>query len=228
MNCKLLLILASVVVSVSAFGQCRYCNSYEDFFADRWEHLDTVYCDDLSDIHKFWLRGSDYTLTTGDKDLDKKLNQSAFAVRVNDVVFVNTSKLHFEKATFGKGYTQAVLIEGDQLLFVSRLIGKESRKRIDKATDDLGVAFGLIGVGAAIASTRKQHIRDGVCYLISSGTDDKGQITIKMVDDTLMDKLLLSRNLTDLHNKYYAETDKYKRKLAARVLPILKKAGIIE
>ena len=43
-----------------------------------------------------------------------------------------------------------------------------------------------------------------------------------------MDKLLLSRNLTKLHDKYYAEKDKDKRMQASRVIPILEKAGIIE
>ncbi len=44
----------------------------------------------------------------------------------------------------------------------------------------------------------------------------------------LMDKFLLSRNLTKLHDKYYAEKDKDKRMQASRVIPILKEAGIIE
>lgn len=49
-----------------------------------------------------------------------------------------------------------------------------------------------------------------------------------MLDDRMMDKLLLSRDLTDLHTAYYAEQDKAKRRLASRILPILMEAGIIE
>ena len=67
-----------------------------------------------------------------------------------------------------------------------------------------------------------------VCHIIAPSADDEKQTAIVIVDDHLMDKLLLSRNLIDLHNKYYAEKDKDKRMQASRVIPILQKAGIIE
>ena len=76
--------------------------------------------------------------------------------------------------------------------------------------------------------TTNKQLKNQVCYVISSAADEQGRYDIKLFDDRMMDKLLLSRELIDLHNAYYAEKDKSRRRLAARVLPILMEAGIID
>lgn len=73
-----------------------------------------------------------------------------------------------------------------------------------------------------------KSMKHPVCHIVAPSSDDEKQTTTVPIDDKLMDKFLLSRNLTKLHDKYYAEKDKDKRMQASRVIPILEKAGIIE
>ncbi|MBQ5937371.1 MAG: hypothetical protein IJL50_06350, partial [Bacteroidaceae bacterium] len=85
------------------------------------------------------------------------------------------------------------------------------------------VVGGIVGGASA-----NKLLKNKVCYLITSGANEKGRFDVKRFEDQMMDKLLLSRNLVELHNAYYAEKDKKKRRLASRIIPILEKAGIID
>ena len=42
-----------LLVSFNVGAQCRYCKSYEDFKANKWEMLDTIYCKTHTKGHKF-------------------------------------------------------------------------------------------------------------------------------------------------------------------------------
>lgn len=222
----LTIILLLTVLGVS--GQCRYCRTYEDFLQDKWESLDTVYCKEQSKGHAFMWGYSNITLKTGDKDFDKRINYSVFAVMQGKTLYVNTYNLRFEKSRFGKGFSKAARIGENDLLFANKLAGKEARDNVSKAMDGPGVMFGLVGAGIAAGVTANKQLKNKVCYVLSPDADDKGSYDIKMLGDNMMDKLLLSRDLTDLHTAYYAEQDKAKRRLASRILPILMEAGIIE
>ena len=226
-----LLLLTSVTVS----GQCRYCNTYEDFLEDKWEPLDTVYCKEQSKGHTFMWGYSNITMKTGDKDLDKRINYSVFAVMQGKTLYVNCYNLRFEKSRFGKGFSKAARIGENGLLVVNKLVGKEAQNEQPGATGAAivgGVLFGI--AGAAIAGgivagvTANKQLKNKVCYILTSGANEKGRYDITLFEDREMDKLLLSRDRIDLHNAYYEEKDKIKRRLAARILPILMEAGIIE
>ena len=82
-----------MLTSVSLKAQCRYCNSYEDYVAGRWQPLDTVYFDQHTKSHQVWWGGSDFTLKTGDKVLDKMLKKEVFAVMQADTIYVNCRRL---------------------------------------------------------------------------------------------------------------------------------------
>ena len=77
----MLLAIAAITV---ADAQCQYCNTYEDFVAGRWQKLDTVYCESHSKSEKILLGINDFSLTTGDKALDKNLKKEAFIVKQVD------------------------------------------------------------------------------------------------------------------------------------------------
>ena len=83
----LVLFLMSLLMltSVSLKAQCRYCKTYEDYVAGRWQSLDTIYFDQHSKSHQVWWGGSDFTLKTGDKALDKMLKKEVFAVMQADI-----------------------------------------------------------------------------------------------------------------------------------------------
>ena len=224
-----------LLTSITICGQCRYCKSYEDFLEDKWESLDTVFCKEQSKGHAFMWGYSNITMKTGDKNLDKRINYSVFAVMQGKALYVNSYNLRFEKLRFGKGFSKAARIGENDLLVVNKLVGKEAQNEQPGATGAAIVGGMLFGIaGAAIAGgivagvTANKQLKGKVCYLLTSGADEKGRYDITLFEDKMMDKLLLSRDLIDLHNAYYAEKDKNKRRLASRILPILMEAGIIE
>lgn len=220
----IILLLAGLGVS----GQCRYCRTYEDFLQNKWEPLDTVFCKEQSKGHAFMWGYSNIMLKTGDKDFDKRINYSVFAVMQGKTLYVNNYNLRFEKSRFGKGFCKAARIGENDLLFANKLAGKEARENVSKAMDGPGVMFGLVGAGIAAGVTANKQLKNKVCYVLSPDADDKGSYDIKLLGDSMMDRLLLGRNLTNLHTAYYAEQDKAKRRLASRILPILMEAGIIK
>ena len=101
-----LALLAFLLTSINVCGQCRYCNSYEDFLEDKWQPLDTVYCKKHSKGHIIMWGGNDYTLNTGDNATDKTLKNVAFAVKQGNDIYVNCRNLRYEGMRFGKGYPE--------------------------------------------------------------------------------------------------------------------------
>lgn len=223
-----------LMATVSVCGKCQYCKSYEDFLADKWTSLDTVYCTIHSKGHQIMWGVSNYKLKTGDEYTDRLLN-TAFVVMQADTLYVNSRNLRFEKSSLGKGYCKAARIGEHNLLLTGKLAGKEAQDDAlsgSAAAATAGILFGVAGAavagGIAGGASANKLLKNEVCYLITSGADEKGHFNVTRFEDPMMDKLLLSRNLVELHNAYYAEQDKKKRQLAARVIPILEKAGIIE
>ena len=216
MNKKTFVTLLLAIAAIVADAQCRYCNTYEDFIEGRWEHVDTVFCGTHSKSRQLWWGGNDFTLTTGDKATDKILKKDAFAVMVADTIYVNCRNLRYENTRFGNGYTKAMRIGQRSLLFVNRMIGSEAQSDAMMA----GFMFGAIG-GAIVGS---EQMKQQVCYVISYGANSKGNISIRLIDDGLMDQMVAGHN--DLHDEYYAEENDSKRLLATHVIPILEKAGL--
>lgn len=234
MNKPLLILALFLLASVNICGQCRYCNTYEDFLEDKWEPLDTVFCKEQSKGHQIMWGVSNYKLQTGDKDTDRRLN-TAFVVMQADTLYVNCLNLRFEKSSLGNGYSKAARIGEHDLLLASKLAGKEARDE-QAGAGGAAIMAGMLGgiAGAALvggivgAVAANKNLKNKVCYLITSGADEKGFFNVKRFEDQMMDKLLLSRDLIDLHNAYYAEKDKTKRRMASRIIPILEEADIIE
>ena len=223
-----------LMATVSVCGKCQYCKSYEDFLADKWIDLDTVYCTIHSKGHQIMWGVSNYKLKTGDEYTDRLLN-TAFVVMQADTLYVNSRNLRFEKSSLGKGYCKAARIGEHNLLLTGKLAGKEAQDDAlsgSEAAITAGILFGVAGaavVGGIVGGTSANKLlKNKVCYLITSGANEKGRFDVKRFEDQMMDKLLLSRNLVELHNAYYAEKDKKKRRLASRIIPILEKAGIID
>ena len=202
--------------AITVSSQCRYCNKYEDFLEGRWEQLDTVYFSSHSKKHQVWVGGNDFTLKAGDKAIDKILTKKAFAVMQADTLYINCRNLRFEKTRFGKGYTKAIRMGKNDLLFVNKMIGRDAQTNAAMT----GFFFGLIG-GAIVAS---DQVKQQVCYVISNGADEKGHIRIRLIEDGLMDQMIVGHD--DLHDEYYTEEDTSRRLQASHVLPILEKAGL--
>lgn len=211
-------LLFCLLIFAGMNAQCRFCRTYEDFHNDRWEKLDTIIIEQHSKTRQLWWGGNDFTLTCGDKTLDKVLQKEAFVVMHNDTMYVNCRNLRYEKTRFGGGFTKAMRIGDQSILFVNRMIGR------DAMTRQLSNAYFFGTVGSIL--TARQLMKHQVCYVISWGADEKGKIAIRMIDDTLICQMLEKHY--DLIQEYKSEKAPGKRILASHVLPILIKAGLIK
>lgn len=217
-NLRLLISAVLLHAAIMVYGQCAYCTSYENFMNNQWEELDTIYCKTHSKNHQFWWGGNDYKLTTDLESLDAVLKKEALFVKIGDSLFVNCRNLRYEKTRFGNGYTAARRIGEHSVMFVNSIIGKNAQNNAMVS----GMLFGAIGAAITAANQMKQQ----VCYVISSGANEKGKIDIRLVDDELMDKII--DNDYELNKQYYSETKTNKRILASHVIPILEKTGIFD
>ena len=243
MNSRLLLLCLLLLTAADALSQCKYCNSYEDFVNDKWQPLDTLYSKKHGNGYVFLWGVGGYKLTTGDKATDATVKKS-FAAMQGKTLFVNGHRLKCGKQSMGKGFCKAARINRYNIVFTSNIMPADYNSSqmagamaatIGAITVQggaiggavAGLAGGIIGgtMGGMQATKSMKH---PVCHIVAPSSEDEKQTTIVPIDDQLMDKLLLSRNLTKLHDKYYAEKDKDKRMQASRVIPILEKAGIIE
>ena len=215
-NYRKLMYVLFLLPALAVSAQCRYCMSFEDFMEGRWEPLDTVFVDSHSKSHQFWVGGGEVALTTGDKKTDKILKNESFAVKVGRKLFVNSHNLRYKKMKIGNGYYQAMTLGQHGIVFVNRTIlaPKEMMER---------GAFYAGAIGAMVISN--ELFKQQVCYLISDGADTKKHINISMIDEKMMNNLLGEN--AEAIEEYYSETDPSKRLLAAHILPVLKKLGLL-
>lgn len=243
MNSRLLLLFLLLLTAADALSQCKYCNSYEDFVNDKWQPLDTLYSKKHGNGYVFLWGVGGYKLTTGDKATDATVKKS-FAAMQGKTLFVNGHRLKCGKQIMGKGFCKAARINRYNIVFTSNIMPADYNS--SQMAGGMAATIGAIAVqggaiGGAVAGLAggivggtmggmqvTKSMKHPVCHIVAPSSEDEKQITIVPLDDHLMDKLLLSRNLTKLHDKYYAEKDKDKRMQASRVIPILEKAGIIE
>ena len=243
MNTRLLSLCLLLLTAADALSQCRYCNSYEDFVNDKWQPLDTLYSKKHGNGYVFLWGVGGYKLTTGDKATDATVKKS-FAAMQGKTLFVNGHRLKCGKQIMGRGFCKAARINRYNIVFTSNIMPADYNSSqmagamaatIGAITVQGGAVGGAVAglAGAIVGATMggvqaTKTMKHPVCHIVAPSSDDEKQTTIVPLDDHLMDKLLLSRNLTKLHDKYYAEKDKDKRMQASRVIPILEKAGIIE
>lgn len=213
---RYMILVALLACALGMHAKCGYCKTFEELLAGRWEPLDTVYGEMHSKSRQFWIGGNDFTLSTGDKLLDNKLKKEAFAVMQGEKLYVNSRKLRYQKTRFTNGFTRAMRIGRDTLIFANQTIGAASKSKQAIASN----LFGAVGGGLVAANSVSRR----VCYIICGKTDQKGRVEIEMVDDSLMEKLLKGRD--ELREEYYAEPKEAQRILAKHIVPILREAGL--
>ncbi len=211
------LVMLCLAIAMTATAQNKYCKSYEDFKADQWTEIDTVYLNGHSKSHQLWVGGNDYKLTTGDKAQDEIIKKEAFAVICKDTIYVNCRNLRFENTGFGNGYTKGYRYDGDKLCIVNKIIGKAALTR-QSLLGGLGGA-----VGGAIAAS--SQMSNQVCYLIESDAK-KGKVNIRLIDDAFMAEVL--KDHQKVADEYNAIKKKKDRQSAATVFPILQHLGLVD
>ena len=212
---------AMVFMTIAAQGQCKFCRSYEDFIDNNWEKIDTVYCKKRGKKQEYcW--GGEYTLTTGNKDLDQILQNEAFIVMQSDTAHLNCRNLRHDNVLLGNGYTRARRFNNNGLIFAHHFANKKSQQ------DIMGARYIAGALGAMSAAS--DYDKKQVCYIISSGADEKGHINTRMVDDQMIDEMTDKDIIKDgkLYLEYISEGKKVKRMHPSHVIPIFEKAGLIQ
>lgn len=228
-NLRLLISAVLLQTAIMVYGQCAYCTSYENFMNNQWEELDTIYCKTHSKNHQLWWGGNDYKLTTDLESLDAVLKKESFIVKIGDSLFLNCRNLRYEKLSFGNGFTSVRRIGEHSVIFVHKML--ENNQRYINPMSHVRAAGGsavAAGVGVALGTVLASALvkEQNVCYVISSGADEKGRFSVRMVADGLMNEIIDSNE--ELYNEYYSEPKEKKRILASRVIPILEKTGIFD
>lgn len=210
-----IMIVLLLLTAVDANAKNGYCRCYEDFINGQWEPLDTVFCKKNGQGRKLWFGSNDYSLTTGDKVLDKRLKAEAFVIMMNDTLYINCRRVQHNKIYFKNGYAKAWRIGKHSLLFINEVTGKEAQLN-QSAAHTLSGTAGNFTYGS-------NQLRRRVCYVISNESGGE-RIESRIVDDALMEQMLGGDS--ELCALYYSVEDKSKRMTAAHVIPILEKAGL--
>ena len=215
---KHLLLTLFTVASLQTSAQARYCTSFDDYLSGNWMELPSIDIIERSKSKQMWSGGGDYSLTTNDKGTDKKLKKTAFAILSGDSLFINLGNIWCDNNRFGKGYAFALPLPENKILFTGRRIDKTESNR----QANVQFAFGL--VGAIISSN--SNMKRPACYIIENISLGKHHIPARLIGDDLITKLLKGHD--DLIDDYFLEEDKMNRETSVHILPLLRKAGIIE
>ena len=213
----LLLILVSALALVSE-AQPSYCLSYADFQAGNWLHLDTLIVKRQSRQRQFLMGVGKIKLTSGDKKTDKILKEQAFAVLYHDTIFINCTKLQYDDNQLGNGYTKALRLGQDKLL----LAGSAALE--DQVISDIRTGATLLGGGAVkIAPPITEQFSKG-CF-VTEIEFRSGMVKIVAIADAFVRNNL---SKTPELIEQYEQIKPKERLLAIHVIPLFRKAGLIE
>lgn len=218
----LLFILVSALALVSE-AQPSYCLSYADFQAGNWLHLDTLIVKRQSRQRRFLMGVGEIKLTSGNKKTDKILKEKAFAILFHDTVFVNCTKLQYDDNQLGNGYTKALRLGQDKLL----LAGSAALE--DQVISDIRTGATLLGggaIGGALAaySMREEMAISKGCF-VTEIEFRSGMVKIVAIDDAFVRNNL---SKTPELIEQYEQIKPKERLLAIHVIPLFRKAGLIE
>lgn len=202
---KLIFALLCAFAAVGMSAQDKYCYSYADFKADKWEELDTIVISERNSSWRYWSGDSDYKVKTGMKSFDKLMDKKVRVVLLRSgALYVNCRGLKVDGYSFGNGYSRGYRFQGDKILFEANRNDAEGVEMQDRS-GYLGSVLGQV---------------ERSCYILDS---DSKKVT--RVTELYMEQLLLG--YPDQLKKYrFLDNDE--KETARSILPILKNAKLIE
>ena len=201
-------------------AQVKYCMSFSDFAANKWETEELVSVEPINSVKRRIVQSSDFRITSTDKKLEKKFNKEVFAVLDGETLYVNCRNFRYQGTQFGPGYAYGFRYDGDKLIIANRKIGTGSLMMAGLT----GVVPSAPGIIVAYGVTEIQ-LADKVCYLVDSEAEKNGKTKIKYVDDQYMKQVLADQE--EVRSQYDAAGDKYSRQAATNVIQALMAAGLI-
>ena len=194
-----------------------FCMSFSDYKNNNWIVIENVVRRTRSMSAKIWSGGGDYVFEAESDEQTRLLKKKAFAVMYNDTVYISLRGLRHGGARFGGGYDKAIKCKDGSLLFAEKYIS-----RITNYMQLRGIDFSAID-----RASEESQLQNRVWYIVSS--DER---KIECIDDKYAKRLLAGRKeLLDEYSHFNKKQDssggeeKYN---AARMLPFLKKIGILE
>jgi len=215
---NLLLLLAPLALLAKngneSYQKAKYCLSFVDFQEGKWIDAENVTKVTRSDSQIMWSGGTAIRFEGIDKETTKILKSKAFAVSMNDTIYVNLHSLKNSGARWGNGYSIAYPYDNNKhLLFLERYVSRGQNMKFA-----LGGAFGGM-VGGLIAAGTVDWVGK-VCYLINH---DDSKVTC--IDGDEMQLIL--KDKPELLEDYNRVSPKKERRAASYVMPFLKKAGLV-
>lgn len=194
-----------------------YCMSFSDYKNNNWITMKNVVRKTRSIGAKKWSGGGDYHFEAKTDEQTKLLKKKAFAVIFNDTMYVALRRFRHSGARFGGGYDKVLKSNDGSLLFAERYISRMTNFMILKGWDS----------NKTNRPSKESQLHYRVWYIVLS--DER---KIKCIDDKYAKKILADRKeLLDEYNHFKAKKDSsggIEKYNAARMLPFLKKIGILE
>ncbi len=218
-----LLLVCSMATMVKA--QVRYCMSYTEFVNNQWKTAEHVSVGHKSETMKRIVQSSDYKINADDKAVEKLLNKKAFAVEIDNALYVNCRNFRHQGVRFGTGYARAFRLVDNKLCVVNRKVGKSTLIESGVLGGVASFTPALVSSVAAIGLTEAQ-LANQVCYVVDSEAGSNGKTKITQIGDQLMPDLLGDQKA--LLEKYNAAGDRRSRQSALNVLAILNEAKLLK
>lgn len=216
----LCLLLSLVALTASAqdaglhYQHAKYCMSFADYQADWWTDVDNVAKVTRSFGKVKWSGGTAIRFESTDKELSKLLKSQAFALMMNDTLYVNLRNMKHAGAKWGSGYALAYPFDHNkQLLFLERYVSTGQNMKVALGT----FTAGIIG-GFAMANTINWKGKE--CFLIESDNPETTYIGSEKMQELLKDK-------PDLLKRYSAFQTKKEQRDAYNIMPLLIEARLV-
>ncbi|GEM_PF-1127235 len=197
------------------YQQAKYCLSFADYQAGWWTDAKDVAKVTRSLSKVKWSGGTAIRFESPDKNLNRILKSEAFALIMNDTLYVNLRNKRHSGAKWGSGYALAYPFDNNkQLLFLERYVSSGQNMKVMMGT----FAAGIIG---GLAMTNSLDWKGKECFLIGSDSPETTYIGSEKVEELLKDK-------PDLLKRYSTFQSKKERRDAYNIMPLLIEAGLVD
>ena len=199
----------------------KYCLTFEDYSNGRWTEVEEMTLVRRTDSQRMWSGGGDYKFdVSSDKAIEKTIKKKAFAVCMDDALYVNLHNLKHKGVRFGSGYDMAFKTKNGGLVFNETYISKKKAMLSGALAGAGGVFGGAIAGGVIGAAEWAVSLEKRVTYLIDSDTNK-----VLCLDEIVVPELLEGH--ADLLEAYSQVDGKQAKRSASVVFPLLIQSGYI-
>lgn len=221
----LTLFVGQGLVRAQSKDSLRYCMSFDEYKAGKWQTMTDVECVNgvkRSKSTYMWSR----VFQTADAQQTEMLKKDVYAVMYHDTLFINTDRLKYMLKAVNRHYVQAYPYEDDKLIFAG--IGGDANKAARYV--GVGMLFGMVGVTIAIttvSNSPRSMEEQEFLYKTNAAVVNGNHRRINMMGENEMYLLLHKHNKT-LRDKFAKVVEKTNRCSALHVLLFLSEAGLVK